>query len=229
MPARLRFQPGVHTGQTATITGDDNEPAFTYRGFASIVPLIAMVVAVIVGATGLATVAFLIAEGRPVPAAIALVLGASFAVLIAMLVPQTNVTLFRGTSPMITIAQQSNVSFPVVTYIVATPDHKIIARLRRSDLSRLGRNRWKILPPESDRPIGVAVEESLSRALMRKVAGKFDPRYQSDILITYLGKPAGWIVRRPNEAAERDYLEVTGDIDPRVAIALATLVFGSEP
>ena len=220
---------GLPAGEHATISSDDGDPIFTYRSFTSVVPLVAMIVAFIVMVTGLAAVAFLFAESRPVPATIALVLSAAFTVLIAMLVPPTNVTIHHDRVPALTIAQQSNVSFPVATYVIGTPERKPLARIRRSTWSRLGRNRWSILAVNDDRVIGQAVEESLSRALVRKVAGKFHPRYESNVVVRYEGKDAAWIIRRPNSEGESEVLEVTGDIDHRVAVALATLVLGSEP
>ena len=220
---------GLPAGESVTIRGDAGEALLTYRSFASVVPLVAMVVAVIVIATGVAAVAFLFMEGRPVPALIALVLSAAFSVLIAMLVPPTNVTLHDGNTAELMIAQQSNVSFPVVTYIVATPDRRPLARLHRSVFSRLGRNRWTILGANDDRRIGHAVEESLTRAMVCKFAGKFSPRYQSNVVVRYRDKEAAWIIRRPNSAGESDLLQITGDIDHRIAVAVATLILGSEP
>jgi hypothetical protein len=193
------------------------------------VPVIGTVLAGIVIATGLATVGFLVADGRPIPAFIAMILSAAFALLIAMLVPQTNVTLQHGSTAALSITQQSNVGFPVVTYAISTPDRKIIARVRRSVFSRLLRNRWTLLQPQEDVEIGSAVEESLSKAWLRKFAGKFSARYQSNIRIRYDDADAAWIIRRPNADRERDLLEITGRIDHRVAVGLATLIFGSEP
>jgi hypothetical protein len=69
------------------------------------------------------------------------------------------------------------------------------------------------------------MEESLSRALLRKVAGKFSRRYEANLHIDYLGKDVGTIARRGAE----DVLELHGHIDCRVAVALATLILGSEP
>jgi hypothetical protein len=220
---------GLPAGEHATIGSDDGEPVFTYRSFTSVVPLVAMIVAFIVMVTGIAAVAFLFAESRPVPATIALVLSAAFTVLIAMLVPPTNVTIFHGRLPVLTIAQQSNVSFPVATFVVGTPDRQALARIRRSIWSRLGRNRWTILPVEGDRAVGFAVEESLSRALVRKVMGKFHPRYESNVIVHYMGDEVARIIRRPNSEGETDVLEITGELDHRVAVALGTLVLGSEP
>ena len=69
----------------------------------------------------------------------------------------------------------------------------------------------------------------MSRAWIRKVAGKFSPRYESNVVIHYRGKDVGWIIRRPNTEGESDLLEITGDIDHRVAVGLAVLILGSEP
>ena len=201
----------------------------TYRSFASVVGIVALTVSVIVAVSGVAAVLFLLFDGRPFPAAMAFLLSAAFTVVIAMLVPTTHVTLYEGSHPVLHIAQQSNVSFPIVTYAVGTQDQRIVGRLRKSVWSRLGRNRWDILNEHDERPIGYAAEESLSRAWIRKVAGKFNPRYETNVRINYLGKGTGWIVRRPDSSGDVDVLDIAGDIDRRVAVALATLVLGSEP
>jgi hypothetical protein len=194
-----------------------------------VVAVVALVVSVIVAVTGAAAVIFLMVESRPLPAFMALLLSAAFAVVIAMLVPPIHVTLYEKEDPVLHIAQQSNVSFPVASYVVGTPEQKVVARLRKSVWSRLGRNRWDILGASDNRPIGYAAEESLSRAMLRKLAGKFNRRYESNVRIHYLGKGAGWIVRRPDNTGDVDVLELGGEIDRRVAIALATLILGSEP
>ena len=51
-----------------------------------------------------------------------------------------------------------------------------------------------------------------------------DPEYFS-----YFEKNVGWILRRPDENGEVDVLDAAGDIDRRIAVALATLILGSEP
>lgn len=221
------------SGETANIRADDGEVLLSYRSFASVVPIVAALVSVIVGVAGLAGVAFLAAQGRPLFAILALMLTGAFAVVIAMLVPPIKVTLFSGIHPMVTIVQQSNLSFPVATYIVATPDGRTLSRVRRTVFSRLGRNRWHILSASDDRPIGVAIEESLTLAIKRKIAGKFDPRYDANLTVRFLDNHVGTIVRRPNAEGERDVLDVTVDeketLDRRVAVAIALLVLGAEP
>jgi len=201
----------------------------TYRSFASVVGIVAILVSVVVIVTGLAGVVFLLMDGRVLPAILALLLSAAFTVVIAMLVPPLRVTLHEGTAAALIISQQSDVSFPVVTYAVGTPERRMIARIRRRVWSRLGRNRWDILNANGDHPIGFAIEESFSRALLRKIAGKFSRRYESNIRIRYHDTHAGWIARRPDANGEVDVLDLVGDIDRRVAVALATLILGSEP
>ena len=222
---------GIPAGETANVRDDAGAVVLSYRSFASVVGIVAALVAGVVAVAGAAGVLFLLMEGRGGWAAIALVLSASFAIVIVMLVPPVNVTIYDGPDPALTIAQQSSVSFPVVTYIVATIDGKRLARLRKSFFSRFGRNRWAILPPNDHGPRGEAVEESLTKALVRKVAGKFSPRYQANLRIRYAGSEAGWIIRRPNETGDIDVLDLAtkAPLDRRVAVALATLALGSEP
>jgi hypothetical protein len=218
----------VRAGQKVAIRGEDDEALLSYRSFASIIGIVAIVVSVLVLVTGAAAVVFLMVEQRPLPAAFALVLSAGFAILIAMLVPPVNVTLNQDVVPVLLITQESNVSFPSVTFVVSTPERKVLARLRKRVWSRLSRNRWDILTATDDRPMGYAEEESLPRALLRKIAGKFNARYQADVRIQYLEKNVGWILRRAN-GEPPDTLTIHGDIDHRVALALATLILGSEP
>jgi hypothetical protein len=194
------------------------------------VGIVATVVSVIVAVTGFSAVLFLLFDGRVLPAVMAFLLSAAFIVVIAMLVPTTHVTIFEGSHPVLQIAQQSNVSLPSVTYSVGTPEQRVIGRIRKNVLSRIGTNRWDILGSNGDRPIGFAAEESLSRAMMRKFAGKFSRRYQSNVRIEYLGRTAGWIVRRSDDGkSDVDVLDISGEIDRRLAVALATLILGSEP
>jgi hypothetical protein len=218
---------GIPAGETANVRGEDGSIVLSYRSFASVIGIVAALMAAIVLAAGGAGVLFLIVEGRVLAAFVALLLSLGFAALIVMLVPPTNVTLYESHTPAVTIAQQSSVTFPSVSFVVATPNGKVIGRLYKSVLSRLGRNRWTIQAVEK----GYAVEESLFLALRRKLLGKFSPRYQSNVRIVHGGKPAGRIIRRSDGSEPADRLELAPDstLDRRVAVALATLILGSEP
>lgn len=221
---------GLPAGETARIRDEQGQASLTYRSFASVVGIVAALTAAIVLIAGFAATAFLFAEHRPGAALIALLLSIAFALLIAMLVPPTSVTLYDGQSPALTIAQDSRASFPVISFTIVTPDGIRLARVRRSFLSRLGRNRWQILDP-GGRWLGEAVEESLGRALIRKFAAKFNRRYDADIRLLVGRSAAGTIIRRDVGQGEVDVLDLPANspIDRRVAVALATLVLGSEP
>ncbi|MGZ5440550.1 MAG: hypothetical protein ACXW31_06605, partial [Thermoanaerobaculia bacterium] len=121
----------------------------------------------------------------------------------------------------LTISQRA--VFPSATYIVAAPNGATLAELRKSFLSRLGRNRWTIT--HDGRNLGEAREESFSGAILRKLLGKFSRRFETNMRITYGGMEVGRIVRRP-----ADVLELASDaLDRRVAVALAVMILGREP
>ncbi|MEA2336859.1 MAG: hypothetical protein QOE82_866 [Thermoanaerobaculia bacterium] len=222
---------GIPAGETAYIRGEDGHAILSYRSFASIVGIIAALMSSVVLVAGAAGVIFLLMEGRPLPAIVALMLSAAFSAMIVILIPATHVTIFEGAAPSITIAQQSSVNFPSVTYAVGSGDGKPVARIAKSFFSRFGRNRWEILAADDFLARGEAVEESLSRAFVRKLLGKFAPSYQSNIRITWNGEEAGWIIRRPGADGHADVLELNPEttLDRRAAVALAVLVLGSEP
>ena len=227
--SRYWFTSGVRAGEVVPIRDESGETVMTYRSFASVVGVVGLVVSVIIGVTGAAAVLFLLFESRPIPAIMALLLSAAFAVVIAMLVPPTHVTLYNDESPVLHIAQEGNVAFPIAWYIVGTPDERVVARLRKTAWSRAGRNRWDILHANDGRVIGSASEESLSRALLRKIAGKFNRRYEANVRIKYFDRNVGWIYRRPDDSGEVDVVDIGGDVDRRIIVALTTLILGSEP
>jgi hypothetical protein len=212
------------------VRDDEGHTLLTYRSFASVVGIVAALVAGIVLAAGGAAAAFLAFERHPLSAIGALMLSLLFALVIAILVPPTNVTIFNGQTPVLTIVQRSRVNFPHTTFAVRDGEGGTVAVLRKNAFARLGRNRWH-LSDAKDYPIGEAFEESLGGALIRKFAGKFSRRYETDVVIRTHEKVSGRIIRRANGAAAAvDILELEESaIDPRIAIAVATLVLGSEP
>jgi hypothetical protein len=229
--SRFQFMSGIPAGETAYVRGDDGNALLSYRSFASIVGVIAALMSSVVLVAGAAGVIFLMFEGRPLPAIAALMLSAAFSAMIIILIPATHVTIFEGAVPAITIAQQSSVNFPSVTYAIGTGDGKPVARIAKSFFSRFGRNRWELLDANDFLARGEAIEESLARALVRKVFGKFAPSYESNIRLTWNGEEAGWIIRRPGPDGHADVLELNPSttLDRRTAVALAVLVLGSEP
>jgi hypothetical protein len=215
---------GLPAGETARVRDDDGVVLLTYRSFATAVGTVAALVAGVMIVAGIAGTLFLVAEGRPLAAVATLALSIFFTGLVVMLVPATSVTLYDGSHPALTLSQRSRFKFPAAIHAVSTPDGRTLAYIQKSVFSRLGRNRWTIINPTDGREVGFATEESLGAALVRKVLGKFDRRFQTNLRLEYNGQPAGWIARR-----SADLLDVTGAIDRRVAVGLATLILGSEP
>ena len=217
-----RFTTGLRAGEVATVRDSEENVLLTYRSFASVVGIVAALVCGIVLIAGVAAALFLYLEDSPLRAVLALVMTLVFATFIALLVPRTNVTLYDNGQPALTISQKS--VFPSATYVVATPNGGTLALLRKSFLSRLGRNRWTIV--QEGRFVGDAVEASFFGALLRKLLGKFSRRFETDIRLEHGGMAAGQITRR----VQPETLTLTGDaLDRRVAVALATLILGREP
>jgi len=213
----------LRSGETAHIRGDDDRVLLSYRAFANIIGIVAALVSGIVLIAGIAATLFLALGGSPLRAALALVLTLSFAFLIALLVPRTNVTLFDDGTPALTISQRA-----AAAYVVATPNGAILAHFRKSPFSFLGRTRWTVT--HDGRVLAEAIEESFGRAILRKLYGKFSRRFETNFDIRLPGVEMGRIIRRPNERGEFDVLELNGDaVDRRVAVALAAVVLGREP
>ncbi|HUP45971.1 MAG TPA: hypothetical protein VM779_10720 [Thermoanaerobaculia bacterium] len=228
---RYRFTPGMPAGEVASIADGGGRVLLTYRSFASVVGIVAALVIAIVLVTGVAAALFLAAEERPGAAMAAVLLAFTFAAVIAALVPRTRVTLYHDSQPALRIVQRSRLSFPETTWAVRTDDGTTLATIRKGALSRLSTNRWTISTPPDQSGAAYAAEESFGRALLRKILGKFRRRFEANMRVIHNGLPAAVIIRRPDEQGEADYLELAAgaDLDPRVAVALATLVFGSEP
>ncbi|HXG58406.1 MAG TPA: hypothetical protein VNL91_05250, partial [Thermoanaerobaculia bacterium] len=193
---RYHFMSGMPAGETARIRDDDGHVLLHYRGFASAIGVVA-----------------------------ALALSVLFSLVIAMLVPPLSVTLFNDSAPMLTISQISRMSVPSVLHAVVTPDGRTLALIRRGFLSRLGRNRWVVQRPGDRVTIADAIEESLGRAFVRKLLGKFNRRYEANMLIRRHGRTIGVIFRRPAAGGSIDTLDLSRDreevLDRRIAVALA--------
>ena len=228
-----RFQTGVRAGENVPIRNEAGETILSYTSFASAIGIVAALMAGIVAVAGVAAALLLMQQDRALPAIGAAMLAVFFALFIAMLVPPTNVTVMEGDVPALTIAQRSRFAFPLVSFAVIAPAGETLALIHRSLFSRLGRNRWKVMTPDGRRMIAEAVEDSFSRAMGRKFAGKFNRKFESNVVIRSGSDTIGWIYRRPRLNGDVDVVDLSSDttrlLDRRVAVALATLVLGAEP
>jgi hypothetical protein len=224
--ASFRFTTGLHAGEVAHILGEDGQILLSYRSFASVSGVVAALVSGIVFVVGLAAALFLLAEHSPLRAGVVIALTILFAFIITLLVPRVNVTIYDDGQPALTISERSTLM--ASAFIVSTPNGARLAELRKGAFSRLGRNRWQI--SSEGRYIGEAFETSLVRAIVRKFLGKFNRSFETDLAIEAGSLNAGRIIRRPTHEGETDVLKIENDVlDRRVAVALATLVLGSEP
>jgi len=223
---RYRFTTGLRSGEVANIRGEDGQVLLSYRSFASVVGTVAALVSAIIALAGLAAVLFLMQEELPGRAFVVLALTLTFSLVIALLVPRIDVTLYDEHHPALTLTQLS--TFPSVSYSVSAPNGTTLAELRRAPFSRLGRHRWSVM--QEGRQLAEASEESWSRAMVRKALGKFDRRFETNVRIEYGGIEAGKIIRRPDAQGAVDVLDLTTDaLDRRIAVALATVILGREP
>lgn len=217
----FHFPRGLRAGEHAEVRSPGGDLLFTYRAFASVVGVIAAFLAGIVAVAGAGAVLLLVHEQSYLRALVALVMTLVFTLVIPLLAPRTNVTLLEEGAPALAIVQRS--LFPDAAFAVSAPNGAQLAELRKSVLSRLGRNRWRVL--QNGRLVAEAREASLFGALLRKLFGKFSRTFETDVEITSGGLSAGRILRRTGDA-----LVITSDVvDRRVLVALATLVLGREP
>lgn len=220
------FTTGLRSGETAHVRGSGGEVLLTYRSFAGVIGIVAALVAGIVAVAGIASALFLLTRPALLPAIAALLLTVLFSAFIAFLAPRTHVTLYDDAQPALTIAQRS--IFPAATYVIAAPNGARLADIRKSPLSRLGRNRWTIL--HDGRYLGEAAETSFLGALVRKLYGKFSRRFETDLVVTHGGVETARILRRPDAAGRVDVLEIFNDtLDRRVLVGVATIILGREP
>lgn len=221
-----RFSTGLRAGEVAAVRGDTGQVVLSYRAFAGVVGVVASLVTAIVVLAGIAAVAFLLAEGAPLRAAAALALTFAFAYCISLLVPRIDVTLFDEGAPALTISQRSVA--PWASWVVRSPDGEELGVIRKSFASRFGRNRWRV--EQQGRTVGSAIEASFAGAFVRKLLGKFSRRFETNVIVRNGDVDTARIIRRPEANGQYDLLELTGNLlDPRVVVALATLVLGREP
>ena len=135
---------GIAAGETVRIRDDEGNVLFTYRSFASVIGIVAALVASIVVMAGIAATLFLCdgAQRRDGNR------GAGAERLLrardrdARAADQRDAV--QRLLPALTIAQKSRSNVPSVTFTVVTPDGAAVGTFRKSIFSRLGRNRWRI-------------------------------------------------------------------------------------
>ena len=221
----FQFRRGASARDITSILDERGTQLFSYRGFSSVLGIIAILMSGVVTLAGIAATILLVSQRQPLRGASAAALTIVFAWLIAMLVPKVSVTLFHENRAVLALSQTA--SFPTARWQVKTNNGTVLAVISRPQLSRIGRHYW--LVEHDGRYLAEATERGFFAALRRKLLGKFNRKFETNLIVLAGPVEAARIVRRP-ENGRSDFLELHGDlIDRHIAVALATLVIGSEP
>jgi hypothetical protein len=228
---RYTFPRLTRRGEVATIVGDDGTTLW-YRSFVSVTSLVATLVTALVSLCGLAAVLYLLIDGRFGGAFLSLLVTTGFELIIPLLVPPTDAIFFTDkalTARTLEIVQVGRPLLPVDRFSVRNAQGDELGQVERSALSRLTRHRWLIFDHDG-RLRAVTIEESTARALIRKLTGKFRPDLDSDLLLRIDDETAGRLIRRARgERVTLDLWRTRGNLDERLVVAMAALVFGLEP
>jgi hypothetical protein len=216
-------------GEVSSVRSEKGEALFWFKRTASVVGMVAGVLAAMVLISGAAAAVFLALESRFLPAAGAAALTVAFSALMLALVPRRFVVLYRNealTGKVLSVLQESRFSFPSVRFSARGEDGATIAYFERNSLRGLGfaGSRWWILDHASSAAIGYATE-SAGAAWQRKLFG-FLVAPRANYTVTVGVRPSGTIQQRrePNGLA----VDMGGDanftLDRRIALALGLLI-----
>lgn len=215
-----------------TISDEAEKVLFYFRRQRNLVGLIAGLVAAMIFVAGAVVGTVLFIDGRGLPGATALVLTLAFVVLVLLLVPKRHAVVCNDaalTAAALLLWQESRLPMPSLRFSLRTPDNQPIAIFAKSPLSNLGRRRWDIIDRYGAARLGYAIEDSMARALIRKVVGRFFRALETNFRVAFGGRVLAVLERRGKRCDVLDLAEdPTFVLDRRVAIGLAVLVDGIE-
>jgi len=210
----------------STVRDSDERALFVFRQPVTLVGFIAGLVSSTIALAGSAVTLFLWQQDASLRALIALALTIGFALLVLTLVPPQTIVLRKSDedpSPVITLQQENRAPAPIRRFL-AGYEGKTIARFHKNVFSNLGKRRWWIVDASGDE-VGYAVEDSLTRAILRKPFGSFLSSLRTDFEIVVSGREIGLFVRRGGAGKERYVLELRDtSFDRRTAVALGLLL-----
>jgi hypothetical protein len=213
-----------------TIKNGSDDPVLYFELPPRLVGWVGRLVAWMVGVSGIAAAAILGSQGRFTPLAVVLVLTAVFVALIIFLIPPNEIYLCRDPAMMqvdLVVRQRRRV--PITTNVYETADSQGVplACFRKNRWSSLGRRRWWIVTPTS-MIIGWAEEDSLPRALARKVAGHAVRALRSNYRFVFEGEFVGRLERREQENVVDLAPDTAKRFDRRIALPLSVLIVAVE-
>lgn len=213
------------TEPSAVRNGDQKPILYFYRP-PRLIGWVGGLVAAMVGASGLTASVVLAMQGRPVPLAAVAGLTILFVFLILRLIPRKEIQ-FCSDEAMhevdLVLRQENKLPIPTSEYHAIDRSGHLLARFRKNHMTNLGRRRWWILNQES-LPIGWAEEDSLPRAMARKVAGNAVRALRSNYRLIVEGQFVGRIDRRERTGVLDLGRDEQQRVDRRVAIPLSVLI-----
>jgi len=217
----------------SSVQDDDRRPLFYFKRPINLVGIVATLVGGFIVISGIAAVAFLLADSRFFSALLAMALTVGFSWIIVMLIPRKAIVIFNDEalqSPSIVLFQESRFAFPVVRFSVRGQDGKPFAFFQKNAFRNLLKRTWWMYDSASADPVGYAVEDSLLRATLRKIGARvFGLR--TNFRLIYQGSRVG-VLNRGEIREDRYALDLSEDpdftFDRRTALAFAVMIDGVE-
>lgn len=226
-----RYVIHLHGGrEPSTVETEGGVPLLWFHRPPRLIGWVASMVSAMILLTGIAAVVVLVLQERWLATIAALLVTGGALGTIPFLVPR-NVIRFGRDGGLgeagVTLRQERRVPVPSSVYAALDPAGRPFARFRKNHLTNLGRRRWWILDAD-EKIVGWAEEDSLPRAVARKVTTAALPQFRSNYRFVYEGTFRGRIERR--EGA--NLLDLTPDadrrLDRRLAVPLAALILAIE-
>jgi len=219
----------TRTAERSMVLDSDDRCLFYFRRPASFPAMLAGIVVAIMLLSGSGAAAFLLIDRDPLSAVMAGLITAVFVAAVLAFIPSRSIVIFEDeamTSPAMMILQESLSPFPTLKFSARNPDGKAIAYFHKSFFTNFGRRSWRVVDEYGD-VVGLATEDSLLLAVLRKLLGSAFNRLTTDFLIQIGGRVAGRLRRRATEFC-RSVLSLYDlrryGFDPRIALALAVII-----
>ncbi|HSN69466.1 MAG TPA: FHA domain-containing protein [Thermoanaerobaculia bacterium] len=213
-----------------TVKNGSDDPVLYFELPPRLVGWVGRLVASMVAVSGITAAAILAAQGRVGPLAGALVLTAAFVALIVFLIPPNEIYLCRDPAMLqVDLVVRQRRRLPIAASEYATEDGQGVplAQFRKNSWTSLGRRRWWIVTPAS-MVIGWAEEDSLPRALARKVAGHAVRALRSNYRFVFEGEFVGRLERRDQDNVVDLAPDASRRFDRRIALPLSVLIVAVE-
>jgi hypothetical protein len=212
------------------VRDDAETPLFWIRRHVTLITFIANVLAGVVIISGLAGTLFLAREQNILPAVVATILTFFFSVIIVSLAPRRFLHVFLDEAcdhKFVSLWQESRFPFPRTRFSARSGNGTVFAVFEKLNINPFGRRRWWVRDEDGHARIGYAVEDSLVRALARKVFGNFLAVLRPDYTM-FVGVRRCGFIDRSAVGDGRILLDMNDDpgftMNRRTALALALLI-----